>query len=112
MKRAIVVAVTFVAGLFYFLEFLLPARVGGAIDSGGASAATRAPLGGGSGGLLLTGRRDDGPPRILSLDVSGTRLRVAIGPSPWRRDDYRGAQRPQWVAPDRLLGGPGLLLAP
>jgi len=102
VKRAIVVVVTFVAGLFYFLEFLLPARVGGAIDSGGASAATRAPSGGGSGGLLLTGRRDDGPPHILSLDTSGTGLRVAIGPSPWRRDDYRGAQRPQWVAPDRL----------
>lgn len=102
MKRRIIVTVTFLAGLYYFLVFLLPPRIGGAPDSAGAYAATTAHAGLAEPEVLYSGAREGGTPRILRLAPGRRPGAVAVGPSPWRRDDYRGAERPQWVAPDRL----------
>ena len=95
-KRRLVILVTFVAGLYYLLEFLLPPTVGGALDSAGASAACVLP---GSTRLLYTATREGQPPVIA--EWANGRRRAVLTPSIFRRDDYRGALNP-WVAGDRL----------
>ncbi|MCC6729735.1 MAG: hypothetical protein IT208_10400 [Chthonomonadales bacterium] len=105
MKKRLVVLVTFLAGLYYLLEFLVPPRVGGAPDSAGAASATLLPAPG-ADALAYTGLRAGEAPRIVATPLgpgAGPRPRVVLlAPSFARRDDYRGALRPQFVPPERL----------
>lgn len=109
MKRKAIVLVTFLAGLYYVLEFMLPPRIGGAPDADGVEAATlvqttgegREP--GDQRFLAYTGIRSDRRPVILRIaeDGSGPRTPL-IAPHFARHDDYRGARTPQFVPPDRI----------
>lgn len=102
MKRRAIIIVTFIAGLYYLLEFLLPPRLGGSLDADGAESATRARHADGIY-LAYTGLRRDRYPVILGVARSGKGpRRVLIAPSFARQDDYRGARAPQFVPPDRL----------
>jgi len=102
MKRRAIVIVTFIAGLYYVLEFLLPPRIGGSPDADGAASATlvQTPS---AEYLAYTGLRNDRMPVILGVraDGGGPR-RTLVAPNFARKDDYRGARAPEFVAPDRL----------
>lgn len=102
MKRRAIIIVTFIAGLYYLLEFLLPARIGGSPDADGADAATLI-VAGDERYIAYSGLRTDRRPEILRTaeDGSGPRTRL-IAPHFARRDDYRGAIAPQFVPPDRI----------
>jgi hypothetical protein len=107
VKRRAIIAVTFLAGLFYVLEFLLPTRIGGAPDADGATGATLVAADAANPEaqpyLAYTGLRNDGRPVILRSRTDGAGPRATlIAPHFARRDDYRGARSPQFVAPDRL----------
>ncbi len=102
MKRRLIVIVTFLAGLYYVLEFMLPPRIGGAPDADGVEAAT--PVHTRTARYIAyTGLRTDRSPVILRVaeDGSGPRTPI-ISPHFARHDDYRGARAPQFVQPDRL----------
>jgi len=102
VKRRAIIVVTFLAGLYYLLEFVLPPRIGGAPDADGAAAATSAQIGA-TRFIAYTGLRNDGRPVIMRVRGDGAGPRqVLIAPGFSRRDDYRGARAPQFVAPDRL----------
>jgi len=102
MKRRAIVIVTFIAGLYYVLEFLLPPRIGGSPDADGAASATAIVVPQGRY-LAYTGLRTDRLPVILGVraDGGGPR-RTLIAPNFARKDDYRGARTPEFVPPDRL----------
>ncbi|MGC8668158.1 MAG: hypothetical protein ACP5VE_08605 [Chthonomonadales bacterium] len=102
MKRRITAAVTFVAGLYYVLEFLTPAHIGGAPDAAGAFGGWLDVVNGRTM-LVYTGIRQDGPPRILQTLYPGGAGRVdtCLAPSPFRASDYNGAMNPQ-IAGERL----------
>lgn len=109
LKRRAIVIVTFIAGLYYLLEFLLPARIGGSPDADGVEAATvvteRAvtPEGNGQRFIAYTGLRTDRRPVILRVAEDGSGPRVPlIAPHFARHDDYRGTTKPLYVPPDRL----------
>jgi hypothetical protein len=116
-KRRLIWLATFLAGLFYLLDFLLPPTIGGAPDSGGAISATplRLPATADRTAqdlLCYTGTAEGRAPRLLARPVSvadpTAGLRASDEPSTllaasfMRRDDYFGLQCPQSVAPDRL----------
>lgn len=103
MRKRIIVLVTFIAGLYYLLEFLLPPRIGGAPDADGAVGATLVRPASEEAFLVYTGLRDDRRPVLLRTGADGSGPReVLIAPHFARRDDYRGAAMPQFVPPDRL----------
>ncbi len=109
VKRRIIVIVTFLAGLYYVLEFMLPARIGGAPDADGVEAATIVEERGegqeatADRYIAYTGVRADRRPVILraALDGSDPRMPIIV-PHFARHDDYRGARAPQFVPPDRM----------
>jgi hypothetical protein len=105
MKRRIVVWVTFLAGLYYVLEFLLPPTFGGAPDSAGAAGPT--VIAGTDGDrLCYTGLAENHPPRLLAVSLPTTQRpndpTTLLSPSFTRRDDFNGAQNAQFVPLDRL----------
>jgi L-fuculose-phosphate aldolase len=102
MKRRIIILVTFLAGLYYVLEFMLPPRIGGAPDADGVEAAALVEAAG-QRYIAYTGIRTERSPIILRAGEDGSGSReVLIAPHFARHDDYRGARAPQFVAPDRL----------
>lgn len=109
MKRRIIVVVTFLAGLYYVLEFMLPPRIGGAPDADGVEAATVVQARGerqeasGDRYIAYTAIRTDRRPVILRVAEDGSGPRLPIVTSHFaRHDDYRGARAPQFVPPDRM----------
>jgi hypothetical protein len=117
LKRRILFLVSFLAGLYYLLEFLLPTTIGGAPDSNGATAPTPIFLPAGNGVapqqlLCYTGLKENSPPRLLVTPLMNPMSTLSpsqamaketlLAPSFNRPDDYNGAENAQFVAPDRL----------
>jgi len=102
MKRRIIALVTFVAGLYYVLEFLVPPHIGGAPDAAGAFGACF-DKGAGRALLLYSGIRPGGAPRILQTPYPAENgpIETILAPSPLRAADYYGAMNPQLLG-DRL----------
>ena len=102
VKRRLIVIVTFLAGLYYVLEFMLPPRIGGAPDADGTEAATLVQVQG-ERYIAYTGLRSDRSPVILrgTADGVGQRKPIIV-PHFARHDDHRGARAPQFVEPDRM----------
>lgn len=108
MKRKAIVAVTFLAGLYYVLEFLLPPRIGGSPDWSGAAQPGVCRLNAWMPRTLCyTGLREGEPPLLMEAPLAPTPEmpgpRVLLAPSRLRRDDYRGCTAPCVVRDARLF---------
>lgn len=112
MRRRVIALVTFLAGLYYVLEFVVPPWVGGALDgSGAASGDIAGPFEGGAARwmLIYSAKRGDSAPRIVGRPLAGLSPlqaegppRALISPSYNRKDDYWGALAPHFAGPDTI----------
>ena len=83
MRRRVIALVTFLAGLYYVLEFVVPPWVGGALDgSGAASGDIAGPFEGGAARwmLIYSAKRGDSAPRIVGRPLAGLSPLQAEGP--------------------------------
>jgi len=110
-RRAIIWTLTFLFGLYYLVDFLLPSEIGGAIDRVGVGSACAVHTSDGwyvyytaiAGPLKPDGSPDD---KLLQyrivrfpLDRPSDR-KVVLAPSPFRKGDYFGCKNPSVLFED------------
>jgi hypothetical protein len=110
-KRSLIWILTFLFGLYYIVDFLLPEEFGGAFDRSGLGSATAvyssqwwvyySAL---AGPMKADGSRPDEKLQLyritrFPLDDPSKRD-VVLAPSPLRREDYHGAKSPSVVLSD------------
>lgn len=104
-KRSLIWLGTFLFGLYYIVDFFLPAEIGGALDKSGMGAASAASTPGGVFvyyTALAGPRKPDGTPddkllsyRIMRFPLSNpTQRQVVVAPSPLEKADYFGCKNP------------------
>ncbi|GMV36570.1 MAG: hypothetical protein AMXMBFR61_10780 [Fimbriimonadales bacterium] len=113
-KKWLIVSLTFLFGLYYILEFMLPAEIGGAFDRNGIGSATAVYRDGAwtvyYSALSGPKKADDTPDeklmqyRITRFPLDDpTKREVVLAPSPFRRVDYFGSKSPSILEEDGLL---------